>query len=949
MLWQFCAILQYCGVAAGWGVSPLPEDRAFPWRCKRLRRRSQGLAAPRMAKLSVDTFLEYVQRSGLVGDDELAASLQRFDAAHGGTRPEDAVAVAEHLIGEQLVTKWHCDKLFDRKYRGFFLGNYKLLGHLGTGGMSSVYLAEHRLLRQRRAIKVLPKSRIGDSSYLARFQREAQAIAALQHRNIVRAYDVDNEGETHYMVMEYVSGADLNTIVKDFAPRFLDFTVAADYIIQAADGLQHAHESCLIHRDVKPANLLVDDKGVVKILDLGLALFSSEAESSLTIAHNENVLGTADYLAPEQALNSHDVDARADIYALGCTFYYLLTGHPPFPDGSLAQRIAKHQTQQPADIRIDRPDCPRELIDLVRRMMHKKRERRIQSAGEVAAELRAWLATQPATTASELAATQAATSLTAGRSDTGSGSGRRLATAVKASSSSSRALPPPSSTVSTVSPSDVVPAAAEPSSNGSMAGTPSRTVEKGRVGSGTSPTPPKPSNPKVFTDTVADGGAPTLDRSPPKRPTPSPTPLTVPTVSPASTASPASAGKSKAPETSTTAAKPATPIPNVASSDASAADPSLRSPKPTDSPRPQAVPRSPATAPASATPATAKKSSADKPSSVGIQPGIVRKVSPESAATTPVAPRSTIRTDVTGDDGRPVANESGRSTPAGRESAGRESAGRESASSESVSNAWANDESASNDSAGVALASDESARGEPSTGDDLAGDDLAGDAPTGDAPADHERTNNEHESVEHESAENTGDDETSEEMDGGSPAVTATAGLEPNVEAGDLEGEASSTSGSVAADPSDFLSALQQESSSKRRRSPAGAPTPSVERAGARKTGTGRGRPSSRGADNSGAVARWKSSFSAMAPRQRKILLGTTGALVAALIGGVVWAAFFAGGAGSPGKTPSKPARIPTKSRTRPSQRDTSAIDQFPGSQHPPRMAARIANADGWS
>ncbi len=900
-----------------------------------------------MAKLSVDTFLEYVQRSGLVGDDELAESLRRFDAAHGGTRPEDAVAVAEHLIGEQLVTKWHCDKLFDRKYRGFFLGNYKLLGHLGTGGMSSVYLAEHRLLRQRRAIKVLPKSRIGDSSYLARFQREAQAIAALQHRNIVRAYDVDNEGETHYMVMEYVSGADLNTIVKDLAPRFLDFTVAADYIIQAADGLQHAHESCLIHRDVKPANLLVDDKGVVKILDLGLALFSSEAESSLTIAHNENVLGTADYLAPEQALNSHDVDARADIYALGCTFYYLLTGHPPFPDGSLAQRIAKHQTQQPADIRIDRPDCPRELIDLVRRMMHKKRERRIQSAGEVAAELRAWLATQPATTASDLAATLAETSLTASRSDTGSG--RRLATAVKASSSSSRTLPPPSSAVSTANPSDVAPASPEPLSTGSMTGTPTRTVEKGRVGSGTSPTPPKPSNPKVFTDTVADGGAPTLDRSPPKRPSPSSTPLTVPPVSPASTASPASAGKSKAPQTSTPAAKPVTAVPTVASNATAAADSSLRSPKPTDTPRPQVVPRQPATAPASAAPASAapasaapasvKKSSADKPSSIGIQPGTVKKVSPESAATIAVAPRSIPGTDITADDSLAVTNEPGSSTPASRESV--------------------SSESASNDSAGVALASDESARGEPSTGNELAGKDLAGKDWTNNDLASTENDSVDLASVENDgaendvaesaSAENTRDDETSEETGGDSPAVNATDALAPNGEAGDVERDSSSASRAVAADPSAFLSVLQQESSSKRRRSPTGAPTPSVERAGARKPSTGRGRPSIRGAENLSAVARWKSSFSAMAPRQRKILLGTTGVVVAALIGGIVWAAFFAGGASNPGNTPSKPARIPTKSRTRPSQRDTSAIDQVPGSQRPPRTAFWIADAIEWS
>ena len=366
------------------------------------------------------------------------------------------------------------------------------------------------------------------------------------------------------------------------------------------------------------------------------------------------------------------------------------------------------------------------------------------------------------------------------------------------------------------------------------------------------------------------------------------------------------------------------------------------------------VPRQPATAPASAAPASAapasaapasaapasvKKSSADKPSSIGIQPGTVKKVSPESAATIAVAPRSIPGTDITADDSLAVTNEPGSSTPASRESV--------------------SSESASNDSAGVALASDESARGEPSTGNELAGKDLAGKDWTNNDLASTENDSVDLASVENDgaendvaesaSAENTRDDETSEETGGDSPAVNATDALAPNGEAGDVERDSSSASRAVAADPSAFLSVLQQESSSKRRRSPTGAPTPSVERAGARKPSTGRGRPSIRGAENLSAVARWKSSFSAMAPRQRKILLGTTGVVVAALIGGIVWAAFFAGGASNPGNTPSKPARIPTKSRTRPSQRDTSAIDQVPGSQRPPRTAFWIADAIEWS
>jgi serine/threonine protein kinase len=169
---------------------------------------------------------------------------------------------------------------------------------------------------------------------------------------------------------------------------------AARYVAQAARGLQHAHDARLIHRDVKPANLLLDDHGSIKILDLGLALFARDGEASLTLLHNENVLGTADYLAPEQALSSHDVDSRADIYSLGCTLYFLLTGHPPFPEGTLAQRIAKHQSKMPPDIRVDRPDCPRDLLSICVKMIQKDPQHRYRYMHEVADTLEAWVRTR---------------------------------------------------------------------------------------------------------------------------------------------------------------------------------------------------------------------------------------------------------------------------------------------------------------------------------------------------------------------------------------------------------------------------------------------------------------------------------------------------------------------------------------------------------------------------
>ncbi len=338
-----------------------------------------------------DKFLDLLRQSSLVESDVLEKTLADMGPAAVATEtPDGGAALADKLVEANLITPWQRAKLLEGRHKGFFLGRYKLLGLLGAGGMSSVYLAEHTKMHHRVALKVLPQSRVNDSSYLARFQREAQAAARLDHKNIVRAYDIDNEGNIHYLVMEYVQGRDLQTIVSDDGP--MDFDTIAEYIRQAAEGLEHAHQAGLIHRDIKPANLLVDQKGVVKVLDMGLARWEQDDKmASLTIAHEENVLGTADYLAPEQAKDSHSVDKRADIYSLGCTMYFLLVGHPPFPDGTLAQRIWKHQNQMPKSVYEERADAPPPLVDVCLRMMSKQPEARYQTAGEVAQVLARWL------------------------------------------------------------------------------------------------------------------------------------------------------------------------------------------------------------------------------------------------------------------------------------------------------------------------------------------------------------------------------------------------------------------------------------------------------------------------------------------------------------------------------------------------------------------------------
>ena len=335
--------------------------------------------------LTSDRFVEMTAKSGLVDEAKFNRWVDGVREKLDGRLPKNPDKIARALVRGRLITQWHADKLLAGKYRGFFLGKYKLLGHIGTGGMSSVYLAKHIRMGDRRAIKVLPKNRVSDATYLARFQLEAKAIASLNHPNIVRAYDIDNEGDIHFIVMEYVDGVDLQRMVKADGP--VDPTEAAAILTQAARGLHHAHGRGIIHRDIKPANVLVDKDGTVKLLDMGLALMEADDQESLTVMNNESVLGTADYLAPEQALNSHNVDCRTDIYGLGCTMYYLLTGRPPFVGGSLAQRIVRHQNEDPDPINQHRGDLPAvggELEGVIIKMMQKKPAYRYQSAAEVA-------------------------------------------------------------------------------------------------------------------------------------------------------------------------------------------------------------------------------------------------------------------------------------------------------------------------------------------------------------------------------------------------------------------------------------------------------------------------------------------------------------------------------------------------------------------------------------
>jgi serine/threonine protein kinase len=297
------------------------------------------------------------------------------------------------LVREGLLTFFQAKQLKIGRYKRFTIGSkYRLLELIGAGGMGAVYLCEHMLMRRLVALKVLPVEKLDDQSNLERFYREARAVAALDHPNIVRAYDIDQYDKLHFLVMEYVDGTSLQEIVARYAleKKLYDPVRAGHYIAQAAVGMQHAHELGMVHRDIKPGNLLLDRTGVIKVLDMGLARFFNKPTDSVTEKYDDKcVLGTADYLAPEQAV-SNVVDVRADIYSLGGTLYFMLTGQTPFPDGTIAAKLVAHQTREPRPVESFRPDVPPGLVEVLQKMMAKNAEDRYAEPIEVAEALAEW-------------------------------------------------------------------------------------------------------------------------------------------------------------------------------------------------------------------------------------------------------------------------------------------------------------------------------------------------------------------------------------------------------------------------------------------------------------------------------------------------------------------------------------------------------------------------------
>jgi serine/threonine protein kinase len=304
---------------------------------------------------------------------------------------QDEVVSLVEVIGQQVPEPLKSDLSHSKSHSlPTQIGEYEILGRMGVGGMGEVYQALHRRLRRHVAIKVLRPDLIRDSRAIKRFEREVQAAGKLTHPNVVATHDAGEHDGRHYLVMEYVTGSDLASVVKENGP--MSVHQALDCIVQAARGLAHAHAEGIVHRDVKPSNLLLDTKGTVKVLDMGLAritdpLADPSAASGADLTRSGNIMGTIDYMAPEQAMDSRHADARSDIYGLGCTLYYLLNGRPPFSGDTVLKRVTAHQQAQIPHLPATRADVPPGMQAVFAKMVAKAPEARFQTILELLATL----------------------------------------------------------------------------------------------------------------------------------------------------------------------------------------------------------------------------------------------------------------------------------------------------------------------------------------------------------------------------------------------------------------------------------------------------------------------------------------------------------------------------------------------------------------------------------
>lgn len=354
---------------------------------------------------TVPHLLDALKRVELFLPDQIDEIVQELAPMY-----EDPVALANHLIQSEWLTPYQCDRLFEGDWKSLVVGSYHLLEPLGEGGVGQVFKAWDCIRGRVVALKVMRQDLTSEEDAARQFHAELQAITRLNHPNVIRTFDAHRLNDVHYFAMEYIQGIDLHRYVN--RKGSLPIPLACECIRHAAMGLQHAHQVGLVHRDIKPANLFLvhppsDPRSplvnlgsmapLVKVLDWGLArLLPKPGERSWADAELDPerglLMGTADYIAPEQAQDASLVDTRGDIYSLGCSLYFLLTGHPPFPGGSIPQKILRHLEAEPVPVQKLRPDVPAELANAVARMMAKNPDKRQQIPLLVVADLRPFCA-----------------------------------------------------------------------------------------------------------------------------------------------------------------------------------------------------------------------------------------------------------------------------------------------------------------------------------------------------------------------------------------------------------------------------------------------------------------------------------------------------------------------------------------------------------------------------
>ncbi|NBO91351.1 MAG: serine/threonine protein kinase [Planctomycetia bacterium] len=352
-----------------------------------------------------DTFLSFLSQSGLVTEEQIAGIRSRF------TDKSDGRSLARALVEQGVLTRFQADRLLMGRTAGFQLGPYRILDQLGRGGMGRVYKAEHRTMGRLVALKVLAPELLKTERAVQLFLREVRAVGQLVHPHIVTAFDANEAAGRYYLVLEFVDGPNLDQLVRRQGP--LTPGLACDYIRQAASGLQYAHQRGMVHRDIKPANILVQRRGqdgdsspgLVKVSDFGLARLAAPSDDNPLYQANtspgtietraNSVMGTPDYLSPEQSRSLHQTDIRSDIYSLGCTFYFLLTGQVPFPGGTTLEKLIRHNTERPMAIPKFRQDVPPPVLVILEKMIAKAPENRFQTPGEVADALQPYAVSGP--------------------------------------------------------------------------------------------------------------------------------------------------------------------------------------------------------------------------------------------------------------------------------------------------------------------------------------------------------------------------------------------------------------------------------------------------------------------------------------------------------------------------------------------------------------------------